>query len=191
MKNTILGQFIMNPRTTGAIWPSSRTLCRTLAGELGIEKAASVVELGPGTGAATGLILESISPTAKFFAVELNANVIPPFRKKFPQVRLYNDSAANLRLLMNQEGVSQVDVIISGLPWASFSDSLQEELLSVIYDSLAPDGGVFTTFAYLQGTLLPAGRKFRKRLQKYFSRVSKSEVVWKNLPPAFVYRCVK
>jgi hypothetical protein len=52
-------------------------------------------------------------------------------------------------------------------------------------------GGAFATFAYLQGTFLPAGRSFKKRLTKYFSKVVKSKVIWRNLPPAFVYRCWK
>lgn len=190
MRNTILGQFLLRPRTTGAIWPSSPSLCRTLAGEIGIEKAASVVELGPGTGAATGIILEAICPDARFFAIELNEEVAKPFRQRFPEVTLYNESAANLPALLKKENLTHVDVIVSGLPWASFPDSLQEELLDAIYAAL-PENGSFATFAYLQGTLLPTGMKFRKRLAKYFKSVQTSQVVWMNLPPAFVYRCTK
>jgi phospholipid N-methyltransferase len=62
--------------------------------------------------------------------------------------------------------------------------------LAAIVDVL-PKGGYFTTFAYLQGTILPTGINFRKRLEKYFSSVEKSRVVWLNIPPAFVYRCKK
>ena len=54
-----------------------------------------------------------------------------------------------------------------------------------------PAGGYFTTFAYLQGTWLPTGIKFRRRLEKYFSHVEKSRIVWGNIPPAFAYRCRK
>ena len=50
-------------------------------------------------------------------------------------------------------------------------------------------GGQFVTFAYLQGLLLPAGRRFRAKLKRSFSDVTKSKIVWRNLPPAFVYRC--
>ena len=55
---------------------------------------------------------------------------------------------------------------------------------------LDPERGyVFTTFAYLQGLLLPAGQHFKRKLSDYFSQVRRSETVWFNLPPAFVYRC--
>ena len=50
-------------------------------------------------------------------------------------------------------------------------------------------GGTFATFAYWQGLALPAGQRFASRLRSTFSRVQRSPTVWKNLPPAFVYRC--
>jgi len=50
-------------------------------------------------------------------------------------------------------------------------------------------GGQFVTFAYLQGLLLPPGRRFAALLPNYFNHVSKSRTVWLNLPPAFVYQC--
>jgi len=49
--------------------------------------------------------------------------------------------------------------------------------------------GQFVTFAYLQGLLLPPGRRFVALLPKYFTHVSRSRTVWLNLPPAFVYQC--
>lgn len=180
----------MKPLTTGAICPSSRELSRTLTRHIHLDKARTIVELGPGTGAITGAILAAMNPQADFFAVELNEAVIPAFRRRFPNVRLYNDSAANLVEIMRRESISKVDVILSGLPWASFPDHLQEEILQAILEAL-PAGGYFTTFAYLQGTWLPTGIKFRRRLEKYFSHVEKSRIVWGNIPPAFAYRCRK
>ena len=64
----------------------------------------------------------------------------------------------------------------------------QQEILENVLASLRP-GGCFTTFAYLQGLMLPAGRRFRKRLCEIFDKVETTPVVWRNLPPAFVYRC--
>ncbi len=55
--------------------------------------------------------------------------------------------------------------------------------------SVLKEQGQFATFAYLQELLLPAGLRFRRMLRHYFREVSTSRTVWKNLPPAFVYRC--
>lgn len=190
MKESILVQFLRKPLVTGAVCPSSRELSRTMTKGVHLKEARTIVELGPGTGAITGAILSAMNPAANFFAVELNDAVIPAFRRRFPNVRLYHDSAANLVEIMRRESIAEADVILSGLPWASFPDHLQEEILHAILEAL-PSGGYFTTFAYLQGTLLPTGIKFRRRLEKYFTHVEKSRIVWGNIPPAFAYRCRK
>jgi phospholipid N-methyltransferase len=67
---------------------------------------------------------------------------------------------------------------------------LQRDILKAAHDSLSDDG-VFVTFAYLQGFALPPAWRFRSLLRGLFSEVKQSDVVWRNVPPAFVYRCRK
>lgn len=186
----MLKQFLKRPSMTGSVWPSSSFLCRKIIDSEHIRNAASVAELGPGTGAVTPHIIESIKKDAKFFTVELNAEMIPVFKKHFPKIKVYNDSAANLPIIIKEEGLQAVDVVISGLPWATFPERLQDQLLDAIVDSL-PKGGFFTTYGYVQGTFLPGAKNFKRKLNKHFSHVEKSPIIWLNLPPAFVYRCVK
>ena len=190
MKKTLLAQFLKNPRMTGAVCSSSRSLAKMLVTGIGIESARTVAELGPGTGAVTGTIIDSMPKDSRFFAVELNQDVISAFHEVFPDVVVYNDSAANLTDLLRREKIDSLDAIVSGLPWAIFPDDLQDAILTAILDSLRP-GGYFTTFAYLQGLLLPSGQHFKQRLGRMFPVVEKSPVVWRNFPPAFVYRCRK
>ena len=82
------------------------------------------------------------------------------------------------------------DCIIAVLPWAAFGANLQEDLLNELYNALEPRG-VFLTIALLPGIIFPSAIKFKKKLIKRFKKVSKSRIVWKNLPPAFVYICHK
>jgi phospholipid N-methyltransferase len=79
-------------------------------------------------------------------------------------------------------------VIVSGLPWASTPFALQKRILAAIVRSLAPTGR-FTTFAYLPARWMPGAIRFRRQLEASFGHVELSPVVWRNLPPAFVYRC--
>ena len=190
IRNSLTFQFLKNPFSVGAVCPSSPQLAEEITTFAGLESASSIAELGPGTGALTGAILEKKNPEACFFAVELNLSVLETFRKKFPSVTVYNESAANLREIARREKVEALDAVISGLPWAAFPAPLQDELLSAISSSLA-DHGCFSTFTYIHCPLLPAGRRFREKLSCYFPRVEVSSMVWKNLPPAFVYRCRK
>jgi len=187
-KVALLRSFLANPARVGALCPSSPALCRTIASGIGIEAARTVVELGPGTGVITCEILPLLKPEAKCFAVELDEKLCCALKRRFPELSVHHDSAANLHRILRDCEREHAEVIVSGLPWAVFPDDLQQEILESVIASLAP-GGCFTTFAYLQGLLLPAGRRFRRRLHQLFDTVETSRVVWRNLPPAFVYRC--
>lgn len=170
--------------------PSSRFLAKTIIADIGLEKASAIAELGPGTGAFTRSIAKAKNPEAHFFAVELNQDIFNHFQEEFPDIKVYNGCASDLVAMMEREGVSALDVVVSGLPWASFPAGIQMEIIDSIHDALAEDG-VFTTFAYLQGFLLPAAHRFRALLKRKFKIVETSKVVWRNTPPAFVYRCWK
>ena len=186
----MFSQFIKKPMMTGAVCASSPELAQMLTSTIGLEKAQRVAELGPGTGAITGTILQKIPADCRFFTVELNEEVLIEFQKIFPCVKVYHDSAANLHTIVKKEKITSLDCIISGLPWSIFPEQLQKDILASIVESLSPEGS-FTTFAYLQSTLLPRGHLFYKLLKTFFPRVDRSPIVWKNLPPAFVYRCSK
>lgn len=154
------------------------------------ETARGVVEYGPGTGVFTEGIQRSVHQDAKFFAIERSAELAAVTRDRCPGVTVCEESAADVGRLCREHGIEQVDAIICGLPWASFPESLQASILDATLEVLRP-GGQFATFAYWQGVALPAGMRFSKRLRSSFTTVQRSPTVWRNLPPAFVYRCVK
>ena len=125
-----------------------------------------------------------------FFAVELNNGLVDRLRRENPEVRIVHGSAEDLMSILSELGQTRADVVISSLPWACFPDPLQDRLLGAIYEAL-PEGGRFLTYAYMQGILLPPARRFRKKLRARFRKTDFSSVVWRNLPPAFLYRCTK
>lgn len=184
-------RFVQKPMEIGAICPSSSCLAKTIVSDIAIEDAMNIVEIGPGTGAFTTAILDNMHNDASFFVIELNEGLHKNFQKQFPNVKSYNKCASELAGIMKkEEKIDSIDAVISGLPWASFSESLQIKILDSIYESLEP-GGAFVTFAYLQGFLLKGAHSFRALLKKKFVKVEISRIVWCNLPPAFVYRCRK
>jgi phosphatidylethanolamine/phosphatidyl-N-methylethanolamine N-methyltransferase len=183
-----LGQFISQPTVTGAVTPSSTFLAKTMVEDLNLENAKSVLEYGPGTGIFTEYILKGKGPKTKFAAIEINPRLAQVFRTRHPKVRLFEDSVANVRSICDDAGMDKVDCIVSGLPWAAFPESLQIRFLDEMMRVLKP-GGQFVTFAYVHGVWLAPGKRFADLLPMYFSKVSKSPVVWLNVPPAFVYRC--
>ncbi len=186
----LLRRFLRHPMQVGSCWPSSRALCAMLSRDIGVERARLVVELGPGTGVVTRELLSRLPDAGRLHAVELDESLCRMLREHFPGLRVHHASASRLSDILRDERLPLPDVIVSGLPWAIFPESLQRELLSAIRDNLSTEGW-FATFTYLQGRMMPAGIRFRRILGEYFPTITTSPVVWRNLPPAFVYRCRK
>ena len=180
--------FLRRPATVGSVTPSSRSLARAAVEGCGLATANTVIELGPGTGVFTREILRHIGLSALFIALELEGEHAREIRRKFPRVHVYHDSAENIRQALLKHGRKKADCVISALPWGTMGFKLQDRILQSIFSSLRREG-ILTTIAYAQTLLLPTGRHFRKRLESHFAEVTLSPIVWRNFPPAFVYRC--
>jgi phospholipid N-methyltransferase len=183
-------EFVRKPGVVGAVAPSSGGLARRMVEWIDWPRARTVLEYGPGTGAFTREILSRLDAGARMVAIEINPHFAAALAEQFPAVRVHEENVKNVEKVCRDEGIAVVDAILCGLPWASFAPADQDECLEAMLRVLRP-GGQFATFAYLQGLLLPAGRRFRRKLRQYFSRVQTSSIVWRNLPPAFVYRCTR
>ena len=189
-KRRIFYEFLSLPRTIGTITPCSERLAEEIVTPICFSSASVIVEYGPGTGVFTKKILDNKKKDTVFFALELNQEMFNLMKHRFPDVEVHKSSASDVDIHLENAGVDHVDAIVSGLPWAGFSDKLQDEILEKTLLVL-PDGGIFITFAYVHGLVLPGGIKFKKKIKKLFSTVKISPVVWKNIPPAIVYTCTK
>ena len=161
-----------------------------MADEASLEGASVIVEFGPGTGPITRALIESKPPNAKLIAVERNEEFVAMLRERHPGLDVAHDCVQQLPKILAARGETAADRIVSGLPWGAFDESLQRDIMKAAHDCLTADG-VFVTFAYLQGFALPPAWRFRKLLREMFSEVRQSDVVWRNVPPAFVYTCRK
>lgn len=177
---SITREFLRHPMLTGAIAPSSPRLAETMTAGLGLERAARVAELGPGTGVFTEAVLALLRPEARLTAYEINPRFAAALRERFPDVDVVTDSAEHL----TPDGV---DVVVSGLPWTAMTADRQGRILDAVTAALAPNGR-FTTFAYAHAAWTPPARRFAASLRSRFAVVERTSVVWGNLPPAFVYR---
>ena len=147
-----------------------------------------VVEFGPGTGVFTEALLDCLPGGGRLVAIERDPVLAEQTRRRCPEAVVVQNSAVNVAAVLADHQMPSADAIICGLPWASFPDSLQSSILAAVTEVLRP-GGYFATFAYWQGLALPAGRRFGRRLRETFPEVRRSGTAWRNLPPAFVYRC--
>lgn len=185
-----LTQFLIHPTKIGAIAPSNNKLCDMITDMAELPKVSSVVEFGSGTGVITEKIINKISNDTTFFAMEINETLVEATKKRCPNAIVYQSSATNAKKHLEMHGENGCDRIISSLPWSTFSDELQDELLETIMDTLNP-GGKFLTYAYVPGLVFPSARRFKKKLNEKFDKVTRSKTVWTNFPPAFVYYAEK
>ena len=183
-------EFIKSPSQTGSIAASSKHLAKAIVKHAKVHDAQTILEIGPGTGAFTETITRNKKNDADFVAVEFNKKFCNILQTKFPNIIIENDSVENISKILARHSMENVDAIVCSLPWAVFSSEYQDKLIQGIYDSMSP-GAKFCTFAYIQGAFLPAGFRFKRKIDSIFSTVKKSRIVWLNIPPAFVYICEK
>ena len=184
-----LKEFIFHPLQTNSVCPSSTYLAEAMTSTETLSPSKCVVELGPGTGAITKKIMSVIPEKCIFFALEINPVFVEIMKEKFPSAAVYSDSAVNIKEYLKKHKVECCDTVISSLPWTSFDELLQKQLLGAIHQSLSQDGKIIA-YSYLNGFFLPSSRRFRKLLNQHFPNVKK-KIVLKNIPPAVVYECRK
>ena len=183
---TFLKQFVVAPGQTGAVWPSSRHLADVMTRAAGVAEANVVLEFGPGTGSFTKAICRLLPSDARFIGFEINPRFAPLLRQQFPRMELVESSAVEARDYLDRCGIQYCDCIVSGLPFASFGDQLQDQLLHAARAVLRP-GGRLVTFTYVHSPYLPAGRQFKNKIGQFFETIERTAIVWRNVPPAFAY----
>lgn len=184
--DSFLQEFFRNWKTVGAVAPSSPALATRMMESAQVGQAAHVLELGPGTGAFTAAILDTMPHNCRYLGIELNGPFVERLRQGFPGLDFHQAGAQEFDFASYMKGREPFDVIVSGLPWTAFPRALQEAILGNVLPHLRP-GGRFATFAYYGFHQMPGGRRFRQLLHQLLPGVESSRVVWGNLPPAFVY----
>ncbi len=179
-------EFLAAPVHVGAVAASSVRLAEKTVEAAQLQDSRVVVEYGPGTGVITQSILNHLPAEAKFLTIEIQEDFAKTMKERFPSVNVIHGSAEDTRKYLREIGEEQCDRIVSGLPWAGFSEELQDRLLDAVLDSLRP-GGRFCTYTYLLSPYLRGGKSFRKKLSERFTNTGETSMVWLNLPPAFVY----
>jgi phospholipid N-methyltransferase len=181
----VFSRFLRSPRTVGALTASSRALAAAMVKGLDLARAGRVVELGAGTGALTGAIVDRLGPETDFLAVDIEPAFIEQIQKRWPAVQCVCASAERLDTLVADRGMSPVDHIVSGLPFVSLPPAMTRQILASIAKVLGPNG-TFTTFQYLHAYRLPSASAFRRRMSAQLGGPPEVRLVMRNVPPALV-----
>ena len=182
-KRLFLKQFFKQKKMVGAVAPSSRFLAHKMLNHLPLSTAKVIVELGPGSGVFTKRIIKEMGENTQLIVIELNDLFYNELSSTIqdPRVHFFHDSANKIGEFIKQIGKDKADFIISSLPLANFPEDLKTDLLDSIHKSL-DDKGTFVQFQY--------SLQSKKAIRKQFTKTKITFTPF-NIPPAFVYSCMK
>ncbi len=175
-------KLIKNIKTTGTITPSSKVLINDLLKPIDFSKAQCIVELGPGNGCVTKTLLERMTEDCQLISLELDGEFATRLKAiEDKRLHVYNACASSIRSILDELGISAVDHVVSSLPLALIDDDIVQDILSTVGSNLR-DGGRFLQYQYSLANYSDVKPLF-KDVKLHFTL--------RNMPPAFVYECVK
>ncbi|MBM77242.1 MAG: hypothetical protein CL846_02055 [Crocinitomicaceae bacterium] len=184
MKSNFFSEFIKERKTVGAVLPSSKFLAAKMLKGIDFKKNQNIIELGPGTGIFTKEIIKKMSPKSNLISIELNKSFYKQLSHKFKgnaQFTPVLGSADNISNIIKEQNINSVDVIISSLPLAVIPLRIKAGIFREVKKVLKEDGS-FIQFQYSLNA--------KEILNKRFSSVNITFTPV-NIPPAFVYHCLK
>ncbi|WP_245432652.1 MULTISPECIES: methyltransferase domain-containing protein [unclassified Rhizobium] len=144
----------------------------------------AVIELGPGTGVFTHALRNRGVAEPDITLVELNPDFAALLKRRFPQARVLQMSAADIpEVPMLREG--SVGAVLSGLGLPSMPTRRVVKIMQGAFRCLVPEGG-FYQFTY--GPRCPVPDDVLNFLGLQAERIGGTVF---NLPPASVYRITR
>ncbi len=177
-----LRESLRNLRTVGTVTRSSPALCRGAIDRVDFNAARRIVEFGAGDGVITEHILAAMHPEAALLAFEVSPAFCDQLRAiGDPRLIVIQDSAEHLPRYLAEHGMTDLDAVISAIPFVTLPKSLAYEIVGVSRDALRR-GAPFCQVHY--------SLVMRKVYNEIFGNVS-TDFVALNVPPAFVLTSYK
>jgi phosphatidylethanolamine/phosphatidyl-N-methylethanolamine N-methyltransferase len=118
-------------------------------------------------------------PANRLLVIERDPALVAHLRKRFPHIRVRCGDAENARAILCEEGISQVQTLISSLPIRNLNGHDRVAIVRGMMKVLAADGQLIQ-FTYAANCPFPTAR-----LGLHAERLGR---VWMNIPPAVVWR---
>ena len=173
-----LKQLVKNPKSLGALAPSSPALADFMCQHIDLSKNLRIVEIGAGTGRFTQALLKKGLASENLCVVEVDPAMCEFLQKNFTNIRIINGDANQLENIL-PETWTQADVIVSGIPMVNLSFQEQHRIVQSCFKILSPEG-ILLQFTY--GPLSPLPSRRLGLNQKRLGHVLL------NFPPATVWK---
>lgn len=179
-----LQAFLKNPFKVGSIAPSSPELAQKMCDGIRPDERNVVLELGVGTGAITKFLQEVVPSKESYIGIELDKDLVKLLKRNFPELKIVRGNACDTFSIYQKSGFGKVGYIICCLPFVSLPNEIGERILLEI-DKFMEKGCVFRTFQYAHGYYFPSAIKLREHMRDRYGKAKRSQIVVKNVPPAY------
>jgi phosphatidylethanolamine/phosphatidyl-N-methylethanolamine N-methyltransferase len=179
-----LRAFLKNPLKVGAVAPSSPDLAWQMLDGILPDKENVVIELGVGTGAITKHIVEILPDNDSYLGIEIDAAMVSSLKARYPEMNIVCGNACQLSAIHQESGLGKVSYILCCLPFVTLPEEVAAQVLSEI-EKYMEHGCLFRAFQYAHGYYTPAAIRLRKFMRDRYGRSKRSDLVAKNVPPAY------
>jgi phosphatidylethanolamine/phosphatidyl-N-methylethanolamine N-methyltransferase len=180
---TFLRSWLQRPSCVGAIAPSSNGLARLICSEIDAG-CGPVLELGPGTGVFTQALLGRGLEPAQLTLIEALPEFAALLRQRYPQARVLTCDAVGLAHVALYADAC-AGAAVSGLPLRAMPTGVIDTIIAGVFAWLRPRACLYQ-FTYGLRCPIPA-----QVLQRHRLRAQAMGRVWRNLPPATVWRVTR
>lgn len=171
-------------KRVGSFFPSQPALIKKIIKLVKPVDEMVVVELGAGKGPITKELLKKMPTKSVLLVFEVKKEFADYIRRniKDKRVRVICDDARNAGKYLKEMKLGAADYVVSAIPMGTSNARENLQLLLVIKKMLKA-GGVYIQFQYLLSSW--------REVKKIFGKSKIVSFVVNNVPPAFIYRCVK
>lgn len=168
----------LKDRQVASVAPTGKTGIKLIAAKITGQTDEVIVEYGPGDGPITKAILQKLKPTGRLIVIETNIRFVQDLKQiNDPRLIIINDRSENIKKILNRLGISQVDCIVSGIPFSLIPPTIANQLLTDTADVLKP-GGRLMIYQFRRGV--------KKILAKHFDHIGQKRIFF-NLPPLWLF----
>lgn len=180
-----LQAFLKNPGKVGSIKPSSPELAQKMIDGIDPTRDSAVLELGVGTGAITKFLQEIVPDERSYLGIELDRDLVKLLKRNFPDMTIVRGNAVDAWSIHQRSGVGKVGTIICCLPFVSLPNEVGEAILQQVDKFMQQGSCTFRTFQYAHGYYFPSAIKLREFMRDRFGKAKRSQLIVKNVPPAY------
>lgn len=171
-------------KQSGTVAPSSKFLIAKMIKDVDFNNAKVILEYGMGDGCITEAIIKNKKDETVLIGLEINDAFFKLCEQKFSKAKnvfLLKESATEIDKILLDHKITKADYVISSLPLTLIDDKISMKIL-LKTKQVMTDSALYVQYQYSLS-------KYRL-LKKMFGKV-KIDFTAKNIPPAFIYRCVK